>query len=41
MALHMVNFTQNKLGLKPVQDFSPSFVPAIRALSTVINQIFI
>ena len=40
MCLRIVNFTQNKLALKLIHDFSPRFGPAIRELSTVINRIF-
>ena len=29
MCLEIVNFTQNKLVLKPIQDFSPRFGPAL------------
>ena len=33
--LQIFSFTQNKLALKPIQDFSSRFVPAIRELSAV------
>ena len=33
-------FTQNKLALKPIQDFSLCFGPAIQEFSAVINRIF-
>ena len=39
MCLQIVNFTQNKLTLNPIQDFPPRFGPAIREFSTVINRI--
>ena len=41
MCLQIINFTQNKLALKPIQEFSRSFFPAIRELSAVMNKIFI
>ena len=41
MCLQIVNFTQNELALKPIQDFSPRFDPVIRELFAVINRIFI
>ena len=45
MCLQFVNFTHffafYKIALKPIQDFSPRFGPAIRELSAVINRVFI
>ena len=41
MCLQFVNFTQKKLALKPIQDFSPRLGPAIRELSAVISRVFI
>ena len=41
MSLQIINFTQNKLALKHIQDFSACFGPATQELSTVINRIFI
>ena len=39
MCLQIVNFTQNKIFLKPIQDSSPRFGPAITELSAVRNKI--
>ena len=33
-------FTQNKLALEPIQDFSPRSGPAMQELSTGINRVF-
>ena len=33
MCLQIINFTQNKLALKPIHDFSPRFGSAILELS--------
>ena len=41
MYLQIINFTQNKLALKPIQDLSPRFGSAIQELFPVINRIFI
>ena len=40
MCLEIVNVTQIKLGLKPTQDFFPSFSPAIRELSADLKKNF-
>ena len=37
MGLQTVNFTQNKLALKPIQEFPLHFGPARRKLWAVIN----
>ena len=39
MRLQIVNFTQNKLGLKTFQDFFTYFGPSLRELSVVIKGI--
>ena len=41
MYLQIINFTQNKLALKPIQDFSPRFGSAIQELFPAINRNFI
>ena len=41
MCLQFVIFTQEKLALKPIQDFPPRFGSTIWELSAVINRVFI